>query len=238
MSIKSEMLVIDKNDSLGNGVYLMRLSGVDFSGCEYGQFLNILVSGFTLRRPFSFYKIACDYVEIVYQVVGDATKVLSRLSVGCEVDVLIGLGTGFELPKMGDRVLLIAGGIGVGPIYGYYDFLKELGYDVRLMVGFRSSEFVIDLGLADYLVLDDVDGNVVEFLAVNDIGYDYYYACGPHRMLEGLAKFDDRGQLLLEAKMACGFGLCMACPVKTTNGYKRVCVEGPMFYAKELNVRG
>jgi dihydroorotate dehydrogenase electron transfer subunit len=167
---------------------------------------------------------------------------MTNYEVGKKLDVLVGLGNGFDITKA-KQPLLVAGGIGIAPLIGLAKRFNNLGIKPTLVYGAANE---CDLVLLEelgkyttlYITTDDgslgFKGNPVTFLKENDIKYDYYYSCGPQVMLKYLALYDSNGCVSLEARMGCGFGACMGCSIKTTNGTKRVCKEGPVFEASEV----
>ena len=155
---------------------------------------------------------------------------------------LVGLGNGFDVTKA-KKPLLVAGGIGIAPMYNLAKRFNELGIKPTLIYGARSKDEIVLLDefekLCNVIVCTDdgslgFKGTSVFYLEKNKVEYDYYYSCGPYRMLQALAEYSKNGCVSLEARMGCGFGACMGCSIKTTNGPKRVCKEGPVFMASEV----
>ena len=240
--MKSLGLKIESNIQVGSDIYLMRLVGDTSEIKNPGEFINITIPGYYLRRPIS----VCDYsekhVDILYKVLGRGTKDLSTFEKGTKIDTLVGLGNGFTV-KENIKPLLIGGGIGIAPLFSLADKFNELGIRPTLIYGARSKDDIVLIEelskIADlHICTDDgslgFKGNVIEYLKQSNIEFDYYYACGPHKMLEFLSKAYSNGCLSLEARMGCGFGACMGCSIETTNGPKRVCKEGPVFEASEV----
>ncbi|MGL5020820.1 MAG: hypothetical protein ACRC5R_02170 [Mycoplasmatales bacterium] len=238
MSIKSRNLKIIQNKHITSEVYELILEVDENHNAKYGQFINIKLDNLTLRRPFSITLIEDNKLTICYRVIGNGTKVIRDKQVGETLEVLYPLGTGFELPdNKEDKILVIGGGIGVTPLYGWYKELEKNGYNVECLLGFKniSESIYVDMFNPKYISYDDKDTNIIQYIKNNNIEYDYYYSCGPMGMLKELSKLHNNGQLLLEERMGCGFGACMGCSYKIgEDEYKRVCVEGPMFYAKEM----
>lgn len=240
--MKDVKLTIKSNLQVGKDIYLMRLVGDIKEIKNPGEFINITIPSYYLRRPISVCSFTDEHVDILYKVLGHGTKDLSTFEEGTTLDTLVGLGNGFDITKS-TAPLLVAGGIGIAPLIGLAEAFNKRGIRPTLVYGARNKD---DLVLIDrlntlcdvYLCTDDAscgfNGNVVKFLSENKIEYDYYYSCGPHKMLEALAKFDANGCVSLEARMGCGFGACMGCSIETTNGPKRVCKEGPVFEASEV----
>lgn len=240
--MKNVILTIEENIRVGKDIYLMRLSG-DLSEIKNsGEFINITIPGYYLRRPIS----VCDYsnthIDLLYKVLGHGTKDLSTFDAGVKIDALVGLGNGFDITRS-KNPLLVGGGIGIAPMFALAKAFNNIGIKPTLVYGARSNEDVVLVEkLKEYVNLyictDDgslgYKGNVVNCIKENKFKFDYYYACGPQKMLEALAKSYKNGCVSLEARMGCGFGACMGCSIETTNGPKRVCKEGPVFEASEV----
>lgn len=233
---------IEANEKQAKNVYKMVLKG-DTSGIKRpGQFVNISVPDKYLRRPIS----VCDWdnesVTVIYKVVGEGTKIMSEMQKGTELDVLSGLGNGFDTEKSGDKPLLIGGGVGVPPLYGLAKKLKEQGKNVSVILGFNSSDEVF---LKDefeklakvYLTTADGSAGIKGFVtdAMDKTDYDYIFTCGPHAMLRAVyEKSESSGQFSFEERMGCGFGACMGCSCKTKYGAKRICKDGPVLEKEEI----
>ena len=235
-------LIIKKNIQVGKDIYLMRLAGDTKAIKNPGEFINITIPNYYLRRPISVCRYTEEHVDILYKVLGRGTKDLSEFNEGTVVDTLVGLGNGFDT-SLSKKPLLIGGGIGIAPMFALSEKFNKLGIKPTLIYGARSIDDIVLVDklskIADvHICTDDgslgFKGNVIEYLNQTNIDYDYYYACGPHKMLEFLSKSYQNGCLSLEARMGCGFGACMGCSIKTTNGFKRVCKEGPVFNASEV----
>lgn len=234
---------IAENTPIARDVYRLRLEG-DASWVQRpGQFVNIALENRYLRRPIS----VCDWDEgglvLIYKVVGGGTAQMAGMQAGEKLDLLIGLGNGFDIgPAAGRRVAVIGGGVGVPPLYGLCRALRAAGQEVQCILGFRSKEDVFyesefaSLGCAVHLTTDDgttgTRGFVTDVLKTLDV--DYYFACGPQPMLRAVHKSGLEGQLSFEERMGCGFGACMGCSCKTLTGSKRICVEGPVLLSGEV----
>lgn len=240
--MKNVMLKVTGNVKVGKDLYLMRLEGDVSEIKNPGEFINILLPGHYLRRPIS----VCDYddnhVDILFKILGNGTKDMSVLPVGGMLDCLVGLGNGFTLYK-DKKPLLIGGGIGIAPLIGLAKRFNQMGIKPSLVYGARSKDDLVMLDVLNelcdvYLCTDDgsmgYKGNVVDCIKKTNISFDYYYSCGPYRMLESVAKSFKDGVVSMEARMGCGFGACMGCSIKTTKGPKRVCKEGPVFIGSEV----
>ena len=235
-------LVIEKNVQVGKDIYLMRLSGNTSAIKNPGEFINITIPNYYLRRPISVCRYTDTHVDILYKVLGRGTKDLSTFKENTVIDTLVGLGNGFDITKA-KKPLLIGGGIGIAPLFGLAEKFNKQGIKPTLIYGARSIDDIVLVDklskIADvHICTDDgslgYKGNVIEYLKQSNIEFDYYYSCGPEKMLEFLAKAYPNGCVSLEARMGCGFGACMGCSIKTTNGFKRVCKEGPVFEASEV----
>ena len=235
-------LVIKENIQVGKDIYLMKLVGDTKAIKNSGEFINITIPNYYLRRPISVCRYSDKSVDILYKVLGRGTKDLSTFEKGTEIDTLVGLGNGFTV-KENIKPLLIGGGIGIAPLFSLVDKFNEIGIKPTLIYGARSKDDIVLIEelskIADlHICTDDgslgFKGNVIEYLKQSNIEFDYYYACGPHKMLEFLSKAYSNGCLSLEARMGCGFGACMGCSIETTKGPKRVCKEGPVFEASEV----
>ena len=232
---------IKTNEQIAKNVYRMQLCG-DTAGILPGQFVNIRVQGQFLRRPISVCNIADGILTIIYKVVGVGTEAMSHLPVGTQLDVLTVLGNGYDLSKAGDKPLLVGGGVGVPPMYMLARQLREMGKDVRVILGFNTKEEVFYeeefRALGCDVTVTTVDGSHgVKGFVTNalDGKQSYYYTCGPLPMIKALIQAaGTHGEVSMEERMGCGFGACMGCTIQTTQGPKRVCKEGPVFSAEIL----
>lgn len=238
--MKQSILEISENKKIAKDVYLMRLSGD--ADTAPGQFINIKLDGFFLRRPISICDVCGDETTIIYKTVGSGTEYLSRLSTGEKLDVLSGLGNGFDLSKSGNAPLVIGGGVGVPPMYYLAKCLKNEGKDVTAVLGFNTADEVFGTkefeALGIKTVLATADGSLGEKGFVTDVlpdSYTYFYTCGPEPMLKAVyGKTVTSGQLSFEERMGCGFGACMGCSCKTKYGSKRICKDGPVLVKEEI----
>ena len=242
--MKKSKFVIEENIKIAESVYKCVLSGDTSEITKPGQFINIELSGFYLRRPIS----VCDYddktVTIIYKAVGKGTEYMATLKKGDVLDVLTGLGNGFDTEKSGEKPLVIGGGVGVPPMYKLAKDLIKEGKKPVAVLGFNteSDMFYIDefkkIGVEVYV--STADGSVGVKGFVTDIiknlsDYTYYYACGPEPMLKAIYDTaDTSGQLSFEERMGCGFGACMGCSCKTKYGNKRICKDGPVLEKEEI----
>ena len=233
------------NAPLTRDVYRMVLEGNTQWIIRPGQFVNIELDGLYLRRPISI----CDWDEktitIIYKVVGRGTEQMSKMSVGKELDVLTGLGNGFNAEAECNEALLVGGGVGVPPLYRLAKELLAQGKKVSVVLGFNTAAEVFyadefrQLGAEVYVSTADgsmgVKGFVTDAIRESGVTFDYFYACGPLPMLKALCdNCTQRGELSFEERMGCGFGACMGCSCKTLTGNKRICKEGPVMRREEI----
>lgn len=210
-----------------------------------GQFVNLEVEGHFLRRPISLCDAADGKLTLLYDVVGEGTELMSRWKPGHLVDTLTGLGNGFDPDCNVERPLLLGGGIGVAPLLLLARFLVAAGRSPIAVLGFNKAEDIVlvdELRLAGaevYVATADgsagTKGFVTDAIREHCLPTEYFYACGPMPMLRALALgMDCPGELSLDDRMACGFGVCMCCSIKTRSGAKRICKDGPVFKKEEL----
>lgn len=230
------------NVALTNDAYKMVLGGDTRYITAPGQFINIRLEGKFLRRPIS----VCDYddksITIIYKVVGEGTEQLSKLESGEVLDVLTGLGNGYDITKS-TKPLLIGGGVGVPPMYNLAKALIADGQKPTVVLGFntKSEIFYEDefKALGCNTLVTTVDGSygIKGFVtdAMTDLDYDYFYTCGPLPMFKAVYNATKTsGQFSFEERMGCGFGACMGCSCKTKYGNKRICKDGPVLVKEEI----
>ena len=207
-----------------------------------GEFINIRLDGFYLRRPISVYDLSDDAVTIIYKVVGKGTAAMAEMAVGEQLQVLTGLGNGYDLCASGDRPLLIGGGVGVPPMYLLAKRLLTQGKQVSVILGFNTAEEVFGeeafKAIGCDVTVTTVDGSRGVKGFVTDAlpeEYSYFYTCGPEPMLKAVYRATTTsGQFSFEERMGCGFGACMGCSCKTVTGYKRICKDGPVLRKEEI----
>ncbi|MBE6788304.1 MAG: dihydroorotate dehydrogenase electron transfer subunit [Ruminococcaceae bacterium] len=240
--MKQSFFEIVQNTPLTQNVYKMKLRGDTSDITAAGQFINIKLDGLYLRRPISVCDCQDDVITIIYKVVGKGTEKMSLMQEG-RLDVLTGLGNGYDTSLSGDKPLLLGGGVGVPPLYLLAKKLISEGKKVSVILGFNTKDEIFyeqefkDLG-AD-VVVTTVDGSygTKGFVtdAAKDMDYSYYYTCGPEPMLKAIyLSLDTSGQLSFEERMGCGFGACMGCSCKIVTGYKRICKDGPVLFKEEI----
>ncbi len=240
---KQGIFTILENTKLTDNVYKMILSGDTSAITAPGQFINIQLDGFYLRRPIS----VCDWdentVTIIYKVVGKGTAYMATLTAGKELDILSGLGNGFDTCASGENPVVIGGGVGVPPMFGLAKELLKEGKKVTAILGFNTKDEIFYeeefRAIGCETVVTTVDGSydIKGFVtdALKDINCSYTYACGPEPMLKAIYNTSTvSGQYSFEERMGCGFGACMGCSCKTKYGNKRICKDGPVLVKEEI----
>ena len=241
--MKQSIFTIVSNEALTDCVYKMVLQGDTSAITAAGQFVNIQLEGMFLRRPIS----VCDYdaktLTIVYKVVGKGTEAMSKMVSGGKLDILTGLGNGYDLSLSGNKPVLLGGGVGVPPMYNLAKKLLAEGKDVTVILGFNTkSEIFYEeqfKALGAKVIVATADGSYgIKGFATTplaDMEYTYFYTCGPEPMLKAVYKATNTsGQMSFEERMGCGFGACMGCSCKTLTGYKRICKDGPVMKKEEI----
>ncbi len=238
---KQNIYKILSNKKIAKDVFEMVLEGDTQYITAPGQFINIQLDGRFLRRPIS----VCDYddttVTIIYKVVGEGTEMMSALSAGETLDVLTGLGNGYDISQ-GTKPMLIGGGVGVPPMYNLCKKLIAAGQKPVVILGFNTKDEIFyedefkALGVEVRVATADgsygIKGFVTDAFADD---YDYFYTCGPMPMFRAIeAKVTTSGQYSFEERMGCGFGACMGCSCKTKYGNKRICKDGPVLVREEI----
>ena len=240
--MEQTLLRIEENRPLTRDILKIRLTG-DVSGVERpGQFVNVKLEGLFLRRPISVFDREEDAITLIYRTVGEGTRRLSEMKAGETLDVLTGLGNGYDLTRAGDRPLLLGGGAGVPPLYWLARVLREQGKRVTAVLGFNSAEDVFaeedfrKLGCETTVTTADGSHGVRGFVTdAMPEEYSYFYACGPEPMMRAVdRRAKTEGEFSLEERMGCGFGACMGCSCRTRDGMKRICREGPVLRRGEI----
>ena len=240
--MKQSFFEIIENTRLVNGVYRMRLQGDTSAITAPGQFVNIKLDGMFLRRPISVCDVQNDVLTIIYKVVGKGTEVMSGMESGM-LDILTGLGNGYDLTVSGDRPVLLGGGVGVPPMYLLCKQLVAEGKKPTVILGFNKQEEVFYeaefKALGCDVLVTTVDGSygIKGFVtdALKDVSYSHFYTCGPEPMLKAVYRASTTsGQMSFEERMGCGFGACMGCSCQTLTGYKRICKDGPVMRKEEI----
>ena len=243
--MKQTVFEIVTNRPLTESVYEMTLTGDTSAITRPGQFVELSLEGYFLRRPIS----VCNYNEgtltLIYKVVGKGTAQMATLAAGTKIDTLTGLGNGFDTSVEHNHALLVGGGVGVPPLYRLARNLVAEGKKVTVVLGFNTAAEIFyreqfeALGVEVIVATADgsvgVKGFVTDAIAQQVTDADYFFSCGPRPMLRALTNaLTIPGQISLEERMGCGFGICMGCSIQTVSGAKRVCKEGPVFRKEEI----
>ena len=239
---KQTQFTILENTPLTASVYRMVLRGDTSAITAPGQFVNIALDGKFLRRPISVSDYDADTLTLIYKVVGSGTAQLASMN-GGRLDILTGLGNGYDLSAAGNNPVLIGGGVGVPPLYRLAKDLTAMGKTVSVILGFNTGSEIFlreefeALGCRVTVTTADGSVGLQGFVtdALKDMDYSYFYACGPEPMLKAVYKTSKTtGQMSFEERMGCGFGACMGCSCKTLTGYKRICKDGPVMKKEEI----
>lgn len=241
--MKQSIFTVLSNEKIAVNTFKTVLEGDTSAITASGQFVNIKLDGFYLRRPIS----VCDYdgesLTIIYKVVGKGTEYMAGLSKGDKLDILTGLGNGYDLTKSGNNPLLIGGGAGVPPMYNLCRKLLEEGKKPTVIMGFNTSDEIFyeeefkKLGAEVIVATADGSKGVKGFVtdAMKGVSYSYIYTCGPEPMLKAVYNAaESGGQFSFEERMGCGFGACMGCSCETKYGNKRICKDGPVLDKEEI----
>ena len=241
--MKQGFFEIRENIPLTENVFKMTLEGDCSAITAPGQFVNIKLDGLYLRRPISVCDAEGERLTLIYKAVGKGTEKMSKMKAGT-LDILSGLGNGYDLEKSGCSPLLIGGGVGVPPLYLLAKELIKQGKKVTAILGFNTkSEIFYEeefraLGCEVKVATADGSYGIKGFVtdALGGISYTHVYTCGPEPMLRAVYKsITTSGQFSFEERMGCGFGACMGCTCKTVAGYKRICRDGPVLFKEEIN---
>ena len=241
--MKQGIFNIVSNEALTNAVFKMVLEGDTsaIGGC--GQFVDLRLPEKYLRRPIS----VCDYNEntltLIYKVVGSGTEIMAKLPVGTQLDVLTGLGNGYDTTLSGDRPVLVGGGVGVPPMFNLCKKLIAEGKRPQVVLGFNAASEIFlaeefeALGAEVHIATADGSVGTRGFVTdvIKNLSYTYFYSCGPMPMFKAMEQvMTTSGQYSFEERMGCGFGACMGCTIQVKSGYKRVCKDGPVFFREEV----
>lgn len=243
--MKQGIYEILENTRIAANTMKMVLAGDTSALTAPGQFVNIRLDGFFLRRPIS----VCDYdaetITIIYKTVGAGTEAMADMVCGQTLDLLTGLGNGYDITKAGDAPVLIGGGVGVPPMYGLAKSILSADPSCRVQVvlGFNSQEEIFyaeefrQLGAEVHIATADGSVGTKGFVTdvLKDLDYTYFYTCGPMPMFRAIESIaSTSGQYSFEERMGCGFGACMGCSCKTKYGNKRICKDGPVLEREEI----
>ena len=241
--MKQSIFTIVSNEALTDVVYKMVLEGDTSAITNCGQFVDLRLPEKYLRRPIS----VCDYDEttltLIYKVVGSGTEIMAKLPVGTKLDVLTGLGNGYDTSLSGSQPVLVGGGVGVPPMFNLCKKLLAEGKRPQVVLGFNTGTEIFlaeefkALGAEVYIATADGSVGTKGFVTdvIKNLSYTYFYSCGPMPMFKAMeGVMTTSGQYSFEERMGCGFGACMGCTIKTRSDYKRVCKDGPVFFREEV----
>lgn len=241
--MKQSIFKITSNEKIARDIFKMTLAGDTSAITAPGQFVNIKLDGFFLRRPISVCDCVGENLTLIYKTVGRGTEQMSRMKNGDELDLLTGLGNGYNTKTSGDSPLLVGGGVGVPPMYMLCKKLVAEGKKVTVVLGFNSKDDVFyenefrALGADVHIATADGTYGTKGFVTdvIKDMQYTFFYTCGPEPMFRAMHKMmKTPGQYSFEERMGCGFGACMGCSCKTLTGNKRICKEGPVMESEEI----
>ena len=241
--MKQSIFKITSNEKIARDIFKMTLAGDTSAITAPGQFVNIKLNGLFLRRPISVCDCVGDNLTLIYKTVGHGTEQMSRMENGDELDLLTGLGNGYNTEASGDSPLLVGGGVGVPPMYMLCRELISEGKNVTVVLGFNSKDDVFyenefrALGADVHIATADGTYGTKGFVTdvIKDMQYTFFYTCGPEPMFRTMHKMmKTPGQYSFEERMGCGFGACMGCSCKTLTGNKRICKEGPVMESEEI----
>ncbi len=241
--MKQGIFRITSNKKIARDIFKMTLAGDTSAITAPGQFVNIKLDGFFLRRPISVCDCVGENLTLIYKTVGNGTEQMSRMKNGDELDLLTGLGNGYNTRTSGDSPLLVGGGVGVPPMYMLCKKLVAEGKKVTVVLGFNSKDDVFyedefrALGADVHIATADGTYGTKGFVTdvIKNLQYTFFYTCGPEPMFRAMHKMmKTPGQYSFEERMGCGFGACMGCSCKTLTGNKRICKEGPVMESEEI----
>ena len=241
--MKQSIFKITSNEKIARDIFKMTLAGDTSAITAPGQFVNIKLDGFFLRRPISVCDCVGENLTLIYKTVGHGTEQMSRMAAGDELDLLTGLGNGYDTKISGGSPLLVGGGVGVPPMYMLCRKLISEGKNVTVVLGFNSKDDVFyenefrALGADVHIATADGTYGTKGFVTdvIKNIQYTFFYTCGPEPMFRAMHKImKTPGQYSFEERMGCGFGACMGCSCKTLTGNKRICKEGPVMESEEI----
>lgn len=241
--MQEERGLILSNQKIAKDTYRMEIQANIAKDMKPGQFVNVQVEGYMLRRPISICSVeGKNSFVIIYKIVGDGTKKLSTMRRQEIIDVFGPLGSSYPIHEEENEVLLIGGGVGVPPLYELAKQYRKLGTKVYVVLGFNDSDSIFyenefeRLGCEVVIATMDgsygVKGTVIDAIDARNITCDFTCSCGPRPMLKAVEARYTRGYMSFESRMACGIGACMACVAKDKkeeNMYHRICKEGPVF---------
>ena len=252
--MKQLIATIRDNERVAEGFYRMRVESAPLAKeAKPGRFVEVRCGGGyepLLRRPLGIHRIHDDGIEMLYEVVGTGTEILSTKKAGEALDILGPLGNGFTTDTKGP-VVLVAGGVGVAPLMALAEAFAGRRAGLEVFIGAKTKTHILcenefkKTGAKTFVATEDGSkgqrGLITELLQKRlDDHTATIYACGPTAMLKAVALLARKEslpcQVSLEERMACGVGVCLGCPVKmkASGAYKMVCKDGPVFNAEDI----
>lgn len=239
------IFTIDGNSQVAKDTFRLELSSSSDVLMHSGQFVDVALEGRYLRRPISVCDSTPGHLTLCYKVVGEGTRQLSEMKPGEKLDILTGLGHGYDTAACNDSAILIGGGLGAAPMHLLCKELRALGKKVTVVLGFNRADEILLVddfkAMGAEVLISTMDGSVgtkgfvTDAIAEAKPEFDIYYTCGPLPMMKAVfASLPTPGQLSLEERMGCGAGFCYGCTCKTHTGNKRVCADGPVFNKEDL----
>lgn len=243
--MKQGLFTIVSNTQVADKVFRLEMTGDSSAMQRGGQFVDVAIDGYFLRRPIAAQKWDSNGLTIFYKVVGNGTAELSRMKAGSSVDLLTGLGNGFNAGSCASHALVVCGGLGASPAFSLVKELIDLGRKVTVVMGFnRACDAILadeyrEIGAEVHIATMDgslgTKGLVTDVIKMLPGGFDYFYTCGPKIMMKAVCEaMDIPGEASLEERMGCGCGICYGCTCHTTKGARRVCADGPVFSKEEI----
>ena len=243
--MEKAIYTILSNELIADKTFRMRLAGPTGSLKHAGQFVDVAIDGFYLRRPLAAQEWDSESLAVIYKVVGEGTAVMSEMTPGLTLEVLSGLGNGFDVDACKKNALIVCGGLGASPVFSLAKELLAAGKKVCVVMGFNTA--------ADAVLIDDfkamgadvhlatldgslgVKGFVTDAIKAVEPEFDYFYTCGPAPMMKAVCQsLEGPGEASLEERMGCGCGICYGCTCHTASGPKRVCADGPVFKKEDI----
>ncbi len=243
--MQKRLFTIESNDPAARDTFRIVLRADGPVAVRSGQFVDLALPEFYLRRPISVSDARPDAVTLYYKVVGEGTRAMSTMSPGTTLELLLPLGNGFHPEKCDRAALLVGGGLGAAPLYLLAKELLAQGKQATAVLGFNKADEIClaeelkALGIPVLIATMDgsvgTQGFVTDAIAAAKPAFDRFYACGPLPMLKAVCKsLDAAGEISLEERMGCGAGFCYGCTVQTANGPRRVCADGPVFDKEDI----
>lgn len=243
--MERHIFTIESNDLVATLTKRLELAADDPQLLVPGEFVDIEIEGFFLRRPISICDRRPGHITLIYKLVGQGTAEMAKMVPGQKLDILTGLGRGFDPGACREEALLVAGGLGAAPLYLLCKELKAQGKKVTVVLGFNhKDEIVLEdeyKAICDSFAIATLDGSigykgfVTDAIAAIKPSFDYFYTCGPMVMMKAVCgTLEGDGEASLEERMGCGAGFCYGCSCHTKGGTRRICKDGPVFKKEDI----